>query len=292
LAGFTLTESQGFAEWVIVWRERLRRYATLAFTKTVTHAHEQGLYQHGLTLAERWVNVDPLNEEAHSQLMWLYARSGQMNLALAQYEKCRHLLQTNLNLAPSTTHTLYQKLQQLPAFPLVHLPPLLEPTVKQQETIYDLTNQIIRRGDTNQLITILASPDSHQTRLAQQVATHIADQHLGRFLDGIYWFPCQTVANYDGFIASLAAIFDKDIEIKSDPAPHLLVAFADREYLLVLDRFEQLVDDDKVVDFLTQWLKIAPATRLLLTSQQRLFLQAERVYSPNDGDASGKTSTE
>lgn len=51
--------------------------------------------------AERLLALDPCNETAHRHLMLFHARAGQVPQALRQYERCREVLKTGLDVEPS-----------------------------------------------------------------------------------------------------------------------------------------------------------------------------------------------
>ena len=51
---------------------------------------------HGLKL----LAIDPLQEKVHRGLMRLYAAQGRHDAALAQYERCRHELSSQLEVRP------------------------------------------------------------------------------------------------------------------------------------------------------------------------------------------------
>jgi predicted ribonuclease YlaK len=55
--------------------------------------------------AQRLLQLDPLHEATHRQLMRLLAQAGQRSAALAQYETCRHLLTTELDVTPDEMTT-------------------------------------------------------------------------------------------------------------------------------------------------------------------------------------------
>ena len=84
----------------------------------------------GVELAERWIALNPLSDEAHRHLMRLYMRSGQKHLALRQYEKCRQHLSDELGTPPTqTTQTLYQTIQEQSFPPPAQLPTYLTPFI-------------------------------------------------------------------------------------------------------------------------------------------------------------------
>lgn len=99
LEGFYI-DSQGFEDWALLERERLRLRAVAALDNLITQQMEQGDYIGALVRATRLLQIDPLREETHRTLMDLYTRSGQRNRALAQYEILRGLLADELGVEP------------------------------------------------------------------------------------------------------------------------------------------------------------------------------------------------
>jgi predicted ATPase/DNA-binding SARP family transcriptional activator len=121
LAGFTLRDSPAFDDWQTLQAESLRIELGHALEVLVGYCAGQADFQAALAHARRWLELDPLNEAAHRALMRLYARSGQHNAALRQYETCQRLLQDQLGVPPDTqTAALFERLQAgvlAPGFP-------------------------------------------------------------------------------------------------------------------------------------------------------------------------------
>jgi multiple sugar transport system substrate-binding protein len=112
LEGFSLADSPAFDDWVLLTRERLHRQVMDALRR-LAECHEQhGDYEQALFHAWRQVELDPWREKAHRQVMRLLALSGQRGAALAQYETCRQLLATQLNVEPARETTqLYEMIR-------------------------------------------------------------------------------------------------------------------------------------------------------------------------------------
>ena len=112
LEGFYLREASGFEAWLVRERERMHQLAVNALQDLVA-LHLQGAdYPAGLAVANRLLELDPLNESAHRQAMLLLAYSGQRSAALAQYETCRRLLWDELGVEPSAeTQALYDQIR-------------------------------------------------------------------------------------------------------------------------------------------------------------------------------------
>ncbi len=92
LAGFTVFDCRGYEDWVTREREHLRHLAVDGFSELVTYELAQRDYPAGKGHVARLLELDPLNESAHRQMMLLLANSGQRSAALTQYETCHRLL--------------------------------------------------------------------------------------------------------------------------------------------------------------------------------------------------------
>jgi len=94
--GLRLDDAPPFEDWLAQERERLRgRWRQALETAADAGPPEQAL-QHLQTL----LDDDPLQERHHRALMQLHLAAGRREAALAQYERCRALLASELGLAP------------------------------------------------------------------------------------------------------------------------------------------------------------------------------------------------
>ncbi len=108
MAGFFITGSPDFEHWLLYEQERLREMAIQALRRLVDYYLASGAYRQGIRYGRRLLEIDPLFEEAHRNLIRLYALSGRRSRALAQYEDCRALLYTELGVEPlEETTALY-----------------------------------------------------------------------------------------------------------------------------------------------------------------------------------------
>ncbi|RLC75688.1 MAG: hypothetical protein DRI61_14485, partial [Chloroflexi bacterium] len=117
LEGFYISKAPAFEEWMLLEQERLRQMALQALHNLVQYHTLRGEYAAGIKYATRLLALDPWREEAHRELMLLLALTGQRSAALAQYEKCRHLLETELGLEPlEETKALYERIRSTPSY--------------------------------------------------------------------------------------------------------------------------------------------------------------------------------
>ena len=97
--GEPLPEEQ-YADWASAWRESLiARYADV-LRSLVAACHEDGDHAAATQAARSLVEVDPLDEGAHRDLIRAYARSGRRAHALRQYLECRRRLIDELGMEP------------------------------------------------------------------------------------------------------------------------------------------------------------------------------------------------
>jgi len=112
LDGFYIRDSRGFEGWQLLERERLRGRVLEALRRLVSYSLDRRDHPGGIGYAMRLLQLDPLSEETHRQLMILLARDGQRSAALEQFETCRDLLKEELVVEPAEeTVALYKQIQ-------------------------------------------------------------------------------------------------------------------------------------------------------------------------------------
>lgn len=101
-----------FEEWALLQREVLDREAIEALDQLSEALEARGDYAKAKEILHRQLELNPWREEAHRQLMRLFALDGQRSAALAQYESCRRALGHELGVEPSLeTKRLYQQIR-------------------------------------------------------------------------------------------------------------------------------------------------------------------------------------
>lgn len=101
LAGLSLSDAPEFELWLLGEQARLRRLYERGLAETITRLIEPGDYEAALRRAQQLAQSNPLLEEPHAHLMWLYAKTGQRDAALAQFDHYRSLLQQELAVSPT-----------------------------------------------------------------------------------------------------------------------------------------------------------------------------------------------
>ncbi len=112
LAGFYINESQGFEDWLLSEREQLRVGVMEALSQLVDFHLGRASFDAGVAHAARLLELDPLREDAHRQMMTLLASKGQRSAALGQYDTCCRILADELGVKPEeATTALYRQIQ-------------------------------------------------------------------------------------------------------------------------------------------------------------------------------------
>jgi DNA-binding SARP family transcriptional activator len=111
LEGFS-AGSAPFEEWTLLKREQLHRQMMTALRCLAAHYEQRGEYEQAQPYAQRQLELESWDEQAHRQLMRLLALSGRRNAALVQYHTCQRLLAEELGVEPADeTTALYEQIR-------------------------------------------------------------------------------------------------------------------------------------------------------------------------------------
>jgi predicted ATPase/DNA-binding SARP family transcriptional activator len=291
MAGFTLPDCPAFDEWQFFQSQGLRE-ALASVLERLAHGHgAQGEYDEAIRSARRWVALDPLHEPAQRQLMLLYAWSNQRAAALRQYAECARVLQEELGLPPDEETTqLFQAIKKgvepdapaqtllsMPAVSRRHkLPPQTTPLVGREAELAHIARRL--NDPVCRLLTLAGPGGIGKTRLAIAAAERQLDSppagQAATFLNGVFFVPLAPVSAADSLVSTIASVLD--FPLRAGPEPEQLLEYLrEKELLLVLDNFEQLLAE---VDLVTEILAVAPRVKVLVTSREALNLKGEWLY--------------
>ncbi|MEM7800183.1 MAG: tetratricopeptide repeat protein [Chloroflexota bacterium] len=273
LEGFYLEEAAPYDEWMLVERSRLQQLAIDLLTALVDHFAARRQTRQGLLFARRLLALEPLREESYQQLMRLMAWDGNVGGALAQYKACQEMLAQEFDLEPSPeTELLYQRIKRQRQRPPSNLPFGFLPLVNRKRELADL-HQLLHTPDCR-LVTIMGQGGVGKSR----TALSIAEQQQTLFLDGVFWIDLEDAENAEDIVYAIAGDIECRFSGSSRPDKQLERYLRDREMLLVLDNFEQLIQEPDSVRLISKLLRSARDVKFLITSRIRLNLQSERMY--------------
>jgi DNA-binding SARP family transcriptional activator/predicted ATPase len=281
LAGFALSDSPTFEEWLIPQREFFNRQLLTALRHLAEYYEEQGAYDQAISFAQRSLMLDSWQEETHQRLIYLYARSGRRNQAIAHFEACRRILATELGVEPSEeTIGLVERIrrgeitgERQPSPKLAVARNLRRPTtplIGRATEVAALTNMLAH--PLARLITIVGPGGIGKTHLALEVAAG----HSQLFHDGVVLIELAPLRSADDFPAAIAKVLDFTFDNNAPPEEQLFDYLRDKEMLLVMDNFEHLLDG---VEFIHRALDAAPHLKILATSRIRLQARDEEHFT-------------
>ena len=112
LEGLNLSDCPDFDEWQFFLRDGLRQEFAEVLKRVSSGYADRGQWDKAISCGRRWLALDRLHEPAARLLIDLYARSGQRNAALRQYEELAQLLNEQLGQEPEPeTRRLYDQVR-------------------------------------------------------------------------------------------------------------------------------------------------------------------------------------
>jgi DNA-binding SARP family transcriptional activator/predicted ATPase/Tfp pilus assembly protein PilF len=264
MAGFSLAQTPRFNDWLVVEQERLRQVAMRGYRQLAGWQEEQGAFSAGVITAQRWVSWDPLDETAQQQLMRLLVKDGRVAEALAVYEKCWLLLQTELGIPPApATTALYKAIldgslapPDISPAPLHNLPRALMPLYGRKKEIKKLTRYLV--NPEYPIVSITGVGGMGKTSLALASGRRLVIEGQHPFKDGI-WFVSLAAIENDGTESTreeVAALVGQAMGLffhgENDLWAQLLGQLGAKSVLLILDNIEQFLTaaSDLIVDLL------------------------------------------
>jgi predicted ATPase/DNA-binding SARP family transcriptional activator len=274
LEGFSLPNCPAFDEWLFFQRERLHQQVTAALEQLAVFHERTGDAAEAETYVRRLLELDPLREQTHLQLMRLLAGAGQRSAALAQYETLRRLLADELGVSPAPeTSLLAEQIRMLAAVqntpPANNLPPSFTRFIgraQEQSRIKDL----LAAGEAR-VVTLAGPGGVEKTRLALQIAHHLANH----FPNGVWLVELAGIHSALAVPTAIAAAFGI-IPEAGRPLENTLEDFLrDKSLLLILDNCEHLIES--CAQLVKMFSSAAPGLVVLVTSRIPLHLEGEYV---------------
>lgn len=285
-----------YEDWVSLERERLHARFEERSARLLELLLAEQRWRDALEQAERWIALGHTPEPAYRALMTAHAALGDLAGVSKAWQRCVDALGRELGVPPSPeTAGLYERYRSgfrpdkmtewqdgrvhsnSPRHPLA-LPPLHPSTLPAQTTPFvGRAREVaalreLLADPTQRLVTILGAGGMGKSRLALAVAAGEQEN----FPDGVCFVPLAAVENPAALASAILAALPTQYQNDTRPPQQQLLAhLAGRRLLLLLDNFEHLIDGGEL---LVEMLQTAPGLHLLVTSRERLRLQAETIF--------------
>ena len=147
-----------------------------------------------------------------------------------------------------------------------NLPAQLTPLIGREAEVADVC-ALLRRPEVR-LVTLTGTGGVGKTRLGLQVAAHLLED----FADGVYFVSLAPLSQPDLVLPTLAQTFDLKETPDWLPLEHLKAYLREKQLLMLLDNFEQVI---AVAPLLVALLQACPGLKMLVTSRARLRVSGE-----------------
>ena len=300
LRGFTLPDSPAFDEWQFFQTDQLRGNLIEGLKRVIRYYVSHHDVPQAIESARRWVAQSPWSEAAHREMMRLYALNDQRSAALQQYRDCVRILREEFEVGPEEgTRALYETILHTNLTPgFLHPNPLpkeegaLLPSPSKRDgggevppphNLPAQTTSFIGRESEMaavkklllqpnvRLLTLNGAGGSGKTRLALQVAAKV----LELFQDGVFFVSLAPIGNPELVATTIAQTLWLYIAGNTTPLDILKGYLHQKQLLLILDNFEQLITASSI---LIDLLAAAPDVKIMVTSRTVLCLSAEQEY--------------
>ena len=301
-----------YSDWAVEVQDRLAsRYADALRSLLQLLLHTED-FETALTLTTRAIAVDPYDETAYRARMRACAALDRPSVARETYQTLVQRLRDDLHAAPSqTTRELAERIQRTPeAFvPLVmearsspippekrdavELPAVFVPVLPPQRS------HLFGREAELQTLRDLLAPDAEHARLVTitgpggmgktRLVLELAQQLQTTFAGGVCFLSLADITDPTLLPSLLAHALRISATADTDLFVRIMEALRGRRLLLILDNYEQLVEEGSL--FVRALLDHIETLQVVVTSRLRLELEGEREFPLQPLPTPGKAAT-
>ena len=262
-----------YDEWVLEEREHYRDLFINILQKNIQSLKANGEYQRAISLAEKIISIDSVNEQAYQQLIFCQHALGNRSEALKSYEECARQLMDQLGVEPSEdTIALYEQIKKSTTsnsqFVKSNLPIPLTSFIGREHELKTLTEIF----STTRLLTLTGVGGCGKTRLSIQLATQLSSQ----FADSAWWIELASIQDESSLLpVVLKSLGIAESQIDS-PEESLIKFLRSRNVLLVMDNCEHVITAcARLAEII---LSQCPDVKILATSREALSIHGEIAW--------------
>jgi predicted ATPase/DNA-binding SARP family transcriptional activator len=294
MEGFTLRDCPDFDTWELFHEELLCSQLGEVLSELASLKASRGAWNEALRIGRQLIELDPLDEESHRQMMLLLAGSGRRSEALRHYEQCTQIIAAELNEEPEeATVRLFERIKageypyqsdsgasHLSKAAGAAASPLPQLLPKRTDSFVGRTHELSAIGylvtGGTRLLTLTGPAGTGKTRLALQAACTLAAEFTG----GIHFVDLALVQQPEDVPAALAAAVGlrETYPAEEDILRLLIQRFSGEPSLVLLDNFEHLLQAASIPAKLTAG---AEHLVIIITSREALRVPGEHlIYVP------------
>ncbi|RKX77414.1 MAG: hypothetical protein DRP60_06495, partial [Spirochaetes bacterium] len=227
----------------------------------------------------------PVNRVARIESL---AHGGQVVMSRATAELVRDILPEGVWIEDKGSHRLKDLARPEEIFQVNHsdlpsdFPPLKSMDVLPNNLPAQTTPMIGREKELEtvrklfdkencRLVSLVGPGGMGKTRLALQVAADMVDKTR----DGTWFVDLTSITQARDVAQETARVLGISQKSEADPVDSVAEILSDKDMLIVLDNFEQVMSAYKVV---VAWLKCSPGVRFIVTSREALNIRGEHVF--------------
>jgi predicted ATPase/DNA-binding SARP family transcriptional activator len=275
-----------YEEWTQPQRDALREEYLELCEALSDVLVSNGDFSAAIEVLRKAIEVDASREAAHYKLMYAYARSGQRQQSLRQYQVLKEALKRDLDIEPDAATTrLYEDIQagRIGADESQYTPQSASMYVKRKHNLPAQITSFIGREkeiskvlallEAHRLVTLTSIGGTGKTRLALKVSENLLEQ----FSDGVWFVELAGLGDPELVPRAIAAPLGLQESSSRSLLEHLQDHLREKELLLVLDNCEHvLADCARIVAAL---LSVCPKLKVLASSREAFGILGETAYS-------------
>ncbi|MCW3051110.1 MAG: DNA-binding transcriptional activator of the family [Chthonomonadales bacterium] len=290
LAGF-------YDEWILTERARLTTLRYQALRELSQRLTRIDAPERAIDYARLAVAAEPLDEEAHCDLIRLYRRIGQPSTALRQYEQLTRLLREELHAVPSKpARELAGQIERemghgaaptrrivRPMTPRASEPSDIGPAIADslparltrffgRDEELSMLKALLAPDGAARLVSLLGPGGTGKTRLGVETAEQLKPLYSGR----VYFAALAEISDTNHIGSVIARTLRLRPTPGLDPLSQALAVLNQAPSLLVLDNLEQVLPDAGAL--IAHLLAEAPTLRCLVTSRRSAGVEGEQEF--------------
>jgi len=272
-----------YDEWLVARRSTLRdTLVDLLFQEARLHQQLADLSAAGVAL-RKIIEIEPVHEQAHADLMRIYALNGEPALALEQYRRYCERLDRDLDEQPGPSITrIYEEIVASRATTSAAKPTTSTTDRASTGNLREpLTNfigrhrelaEVLRLAQEHRLVTLTGAGGCGKSRLARAAASALS----GEFPDGTWLVELAALADPNLILKTIARALGIAEQSELTLEETLIASLRQRRLLIVLDNCEHMLD--ACAACCTAILEACPQVHIIATSRERLRSAGEQSW--------------